>query len=84
MSSLQSGWKQLKIQEDFDGAKMETEARHVNDGLLRLMAVVSAAFSENKFLLFDEIENGINPELVEFILGPVSYTHLTLPTILLV
>ena len=69
VSSLQSGWKQLKIQEDFDGAKMETEARHVNDGLLRLMAVVSAAFSENKFLLFDEIENGINPELVEFILG---------------
>ncbi len=44
-----------------------TPARHVNDGLLRLLAVLSQLASDEHFLLFDEIENGINPELVEFL-----------------
>ena len=47
---------------------MTTEARHVADGILRLIAILAETETEHRFLLFDEIENGINPELVEFVL----------------
>jgi AAA15 family ATPase/GTPase len=47
---------------------MTTEARHMNDGMLRLVAILAELQSLHRFLLFDEIENGINPELVEFML----------------
>lgn len=75
VKSLRSGWKQLEISETYGEAeasffpRMVTEARHINDGMLRLIAVLAALSSRNRFLLFDEIENGINPELVEFVLG---------------
>lgn len=80
--SLKSGWKQIQIGERFginqvnDGyAKLiETEARHVNDGMLRLMAILAALRSKEDFLLFDEIENGINPELVEFLIDRLTQT----------
>jgi predicted ATPase len=65
--SLRSGWKQLQVGETFDGKLLVTEARHLNDGMLRLIAVLAELASEHHFLLFDEIENGINPELVEFV-----------------
>lgn len=72
--SLKSGWKQLEITEAYDDAesaappKLSTEARHVADGMLRLIAILAEIQTEHRFLLFDEIENGINPELVEFTL----------------
>jgi len=72
--SLRSGWKQLEITETYPGQEsgfvptMTTEARHINDGMLRLMAILAELETDNQFLLFDEIENGINPELVEFVL----------------
>jgi len=72
--SLRSGWKQLEITEAYQGEesgffpRMTTEARHVADGMLRLMAILAEIETEHQFLLFDEIENGINPELVEFVL----------------
>jgi ABC-type branched-subunit amino acid transport system ATPase component len=69
--SLRSGWKQLEIIEEYISGSlstMKTEARHINDGMLRLIAVLAELQSDNQFLLFDEIENGINPELVEFLL----------------
>jgi ABC-type branched-subunit amino acid transport system ATPase component len=47
--------------------EMTTEARHINDGLLRILAILAELDGDNRFLLFDEIENGINPELVEFL-----------------
>lgn len=65
--SLTSGWKQLGIVEEFNKHKLTTVARHMNDGMLRLMAILSQLDGEQQFLLFDEIENGINPELVEFL-----------------
>lgn len=76
VKSLKSGWKQLEVQEKYPGElstdspypEMITRARHVNDGMLRLIAMMAAISSQNRFLLFDEIENGINPELVEFVL----------------
>ncbi len=67
-SSLRSGWKQLEVRETFGDQKISSEARHINDGMLRLIAILAKAMSDDQFLLFDEIENGINPELVEFLL----------------
>ncbi|WP_295385774.1 AAA family ATPase [uncultured Thiodictyon sp.] len=66
--SLRSGWKQLTVQERFGDRRLRTEARQVNDGMLRLMAILAELLTDTQFLLFDEIENGINPELVEFLL----------------
>jgi predicted ATPase len=68
-SSLRFGWKQLAVEEVFGDRKLLSEARHVNDGMLRLMAILSEILTDDRFLLFDEIENGINSELVEFLLG---------------
>jgi len=78
--SLRSGWKQIEISESYEGQetgffpRMTTEARHVNDGMLRLMAILAELQSDHRFLLFDEIENGINPELVEFVLNELVTT----------
>jgi AAA15 family ATPase/GTPase len=66
--SLRSGWKQLEITEQFGGHKFKSTARHVNDGMLRLMAILTQLESDNDFLLFDEIENGINPEVIEYLI----------------
>lgn len=64
------GWIDLSITESFDGAEITSSAQHINDGMLRLMAVFSFIryhADKSSCLLFDEIENGINPELVEFL-----------------
>ncbi|EIK44762.1 RecF/RecN/SMC N terminal domain, putative [Cellvibrio sp. BR] len=66
--SLRSGWKQLEITERFGDQKLKTTARHMNDGMLRLMAVLAQLEAGSDFLLFDEIENGINPELIEYLI----------------
>jgi len=44
---------------------LSTEARHISDGLLRLLAILSQMMTSHQVLLFDEIEDGINPEIVE-------------------
>jgi len=66
--SLRSGWKQLQASERFGKSKVWTEAQHLNDGMLRLIAIVAELTSQHEFILFDEIENGINPELIEFVI----------------
>jgi len=66
--SLRSGWKQLEITEQYNGQAFKSTARHINDGLLRLMAVFAQLEGNDAFLIFDEIENGINPELIEFLI----------------
>ncbi len=63
--ALRAGWKELRITEKFTGYTLETEAKQVNDGMLRLMAILAQTLTEHSFLLFDEIENGINPELIK-------------------
>ncbi len=68
VKTLRSGWKQLQITELFGSKKLLTESRQVNDGLLRLLAVFSQLTIDQSFLLLDEIENGINPELVEYLI----------------
>ncbi|OBS34035.1 AAA family ATPase [Pseudomonas syringae] len=60
-----AGWKKLLIVEEFNGQQVETESKHVNDGLLRILAILAQSSFGKSMLLFDEIENGINPEVVE-------------------
>lgn len=71
IKSAQGGWKSLFIKETYGSSNTTTEAKHINDGLLRLMAIFAQIQSHDKdgFLLFDEIENGINPELIEFLVN---------------
>lgn len=75
--AVKAGWKDLRFTEgylDADGKPMVSSARHINDGLLRVLAVLAEVQPAAKpsgdthvnhgCVLFDEIENGINPELV--------------------
>ena len=68
ISAMRSGWKKLTFQEIFQRQSIKTEARHVADGFLRLLAIFAQLSKEQSFLLLDEIENGINPELIEFLM----------------
>lgn len=76
--SVRSGWKQLEVSEWYptqgggSSSAMTTDARHLNDGMLRVIAILAVLNSDNEFLLFDEIENGINPEVVEFVLDALT------------
>lgn len=65
VSSQKAGWKKLTVIEQFGEQRLETEARHINDGLLRVLAILAQADSDRSLILLDEIENGINPEIVE-------------------
>lgn len=65
VKTLRSGWKSLSVFEKFGDKVLETEAAHMNDGLLRILAVLTQAASDRSLILLDEIENGINQEVVE-------------------
>lgn len=65
VSSLRAGWKKLYVVEQFGERRLETEATHLSDGLLRILAVLTQTHSERSLVLLDEIENGINPEIIE-------------------
>jgi len=62
------GWSRIELIEKFGNTKLVNEAKYLNDGILRLIAILGQLQSQKSFLLFDEIENGINSELIEFIL----------------
>lgn len=53
---------------------MVTEARHINDGMLRLLAILAQQFSPYEFVLFDEIENGVNPEITEALVDALVHS----------
>jgi translation initiation factor RLI1 len=66
MTSRQvDGSTKLSVVEQFGDRRIETDARHLNDGLLRVLAMLAQIGSDRPLVLFDEIENGINPEVVE-------------------
>lgn len=65
VASMRAGWKKLMVIEQFGAQKLETEATHISDGLLRILAVLAQAESDHPLVLLDEIENGINPEIIE-------------------
>lgn len=70
-----AGWKRLIVTEEWGGKRIETEARHINDGLLRVLAVLAQTESDRSMLLFDEIENGINPEIVEGLVDTLVHSR---------
>lgn len=65
VASLRAGWKKLMVIEQFGEQKIETEATHLSDGLLRILAILAQSESDHPLVLLDEIENGINPEIIE-------------------
>ncbi|WP_231854952.1 AAA family ATPase [Photobacterium profundum] len=65
MAQKSTGTVKLEIEEKFAEKTIKTEARHINDGLLRFMAIFAQLTKKQSALLLDEIENGVNPELIE-------------------
>lgn len=71
ISTTKGGWKRLIAEEKFldensDESYCETDAGQLNDGMLRILAVLAQVQSHNgSLLLLDEIENGINPQIIE-------------------
>lgn len=65
--SVRSGTKVLEVEEAFENRRLQSEARHLNDGLLRILAIITNLASDAPLLVFDEIENGVNTELVKFL-----------------
>jgi predicted ATP-binding protein involved in virulence len=63
--NMRAGWKKLYVVEQFANRKLVTQATHLSDGLLRILAVLTQTHSERSLVLLDEIENGINPEIIE-------------------
>jgi len=64
----EDGWANLELVERFGDKKLTNEAKYLNDGVLRLIAILAQLQSQKSFLLFDEIENGINAEIIEFLM----------------
>ena len=64
IQGFRAGWKILRIQEAFTSSR-QVSAGHINDGFLRVIAILSQLFTNHQMILLDEIENGINPALVE-------------------
>lgn len=62
---LKGGWKDLSLRENFDNNAIKIDARHLSDGVLRVMAILSQLLSTESVLLFDEIEDGVNQELIQ-------------------
>lgn len=75
VASLRAGWKKLMVVEQFGEQKLETEATHLSDGLLRILAVLAQAESDHPLVLLDEIENGINPEIIEKLVDILVNAH---------
>lgn len=94
-TSLRAGWKDLRVSESWQDANhkpLVTSARQINDGLLRVLAVLSQVQTSQpeaeaggvepsasvalprSCILFDEIENGINPELMQALVAELLKT----------
>lgn len=64
-SKIRGGMVKIEVVESLGDGLFATEVRHVNDGFLRLLAIVAQQYSDNTFVLYDEIENGVNPEVTQ-------------------
>jgi len=75
IKAKRSGWKELWIDENVSGVvtdtlfpSLKTEAKHISDGFLRMLAIFSQLQTSYAVLLFDEIEDGLNHEVMEYLL----------------
>ena len=72
--------KHFLLEEEYGEEKFETEARQISDGMLRIIAILAELQSDAKVLLFDEIENGISPEIMDFLMGVLQSSPIQLIT----
>jgi len=71
VKAKRSDWKELWIGEQFEKSLsniLVTEARHISDGFLRILALFSQLHTKHTVLLFDEIEDGLNHEVMEVLM----------------
>lgn len=68
VTKSKTGLCQLSISEKFSPQSLKTEARHIADGVLRLIALFTQLSQSQSLLLLDEVENGINLELIELMM----------------
>jgi len=69
--AISAGRYRLSVDETYDRGSptvLRTDARHMSDGMLRMLAITTELTTEHQIVLFDEIENGINPEVIEIVL----------------
>lgn len=74
VKGYQFGWKELFIGEnigqypdfnnDYHNYYILRRSQHINDGTLRLLSIIAEVLFHNGITLFDEIENGFNPHIV--------------------
>lgn len=75
VKAKRSGWKELWINELFKNSFTLIEASHISDGFLRLLALFSQLQTDYSVLLFDEIEDGINHEVMEYLMDELINAH---------
>lgn len=63
VKSLKAGWKNLMLKEDYSSSS-EYGAAQINDGMLRVVGILAQAYANHSVVLFDEIENGVNQQIV--------------------
>lgn len=64
--TMRGGGIKLKVLEKYNsGVHTDIESRHLNDGMLRVLAIIAETLFAKQAVLIDEIEDGINPELLE-------------------
>lgn len=62
------GWKSLLLSEL---ERTYFDSSHLSDGTLRLFVILSQLYSKNRTILFDEIENGFNQEIIQKLLDVI-------------
>lgn len=61
----QGGWQSISVSEKYDSNKVTISSKHLNDGLLRCIAMIAQShFHKSSLILLDEIENGLNQEII--------------------
>lgn len=71
LKSARAGWVRLTVTERWGKKELTFNAQQVSDGLLRLLAIAALAWSPipPSLVMFDEIENGLHPHLLEAVIG---------------
>ena len=74
--AMKGGGKRLLVLEKFPEARspLITDASHVNDGMLRLLAIMAETLFNKGCVLVDEIEDGFNPELMQSLVEYLTET----------
>lgn len=65
-SPLRGGWNEIFFWEKYkDDSIHRVSSQNSCDGLLRLVGFLTEFMTSDTFIVFDEIENGFNPEIME-------------------